>query len=67
MNLTYESLTGYKGASEWWTILESDEWQEHTWKLSDANFAGGWGWNFRTDAAGSGAGFFIREVRVKKP
>lgn len=27
MNLTYESLTGYKGAVEWWTIPEGDGWQ----------------------------------------
>ncbi|WP_264515486.1 endo-1,4-beta-xylanase [Luteolibacter rhizosphaerae] len=67
MNLTYESLSGYKGAGEWWSIPEGEGWQEHIWKLGDANFAGGWGWNFRTDAAGSGADFFIREVRVKKP
>lgn len=67
MNLTYESLTGYKGTGEWWTIPEGDRWHEHTWKVTDANFAGGWGWNFRTDAAGSGADFLIKEVRVKKP
>ncbi|WP_367872122.1 endo-1,4-beta-xylanase [Luteolibacter sp. Populi] len=66
MNLTYESLNGYKGSGEWWTIPEGKDWSEHTWKVKDANFAGGWGWNFRTDAAGSGADFLIREVRVKK-
>ena len=66
MNLTYESVTGYKGTGEWWTIPEGDQWHEHTWKVSDANFAGGWGWNFRTDASGSGADFLIKEVRVQK-
>ena len=67
MNLTYESTSGYKGAGEWWTIPEGDQWQEHTWKVKDANFAGGWGWNFRTDAAGAKADFLIKEVRVSKP
>jgi len=66
MNLTYESTSGYKGAGEWWTIPEGDQWQEHTWKVKDANFAGGWGWNFRTDAAGAKADFLIKEVRVGK-
>jgi hypothetical protein len=66
MNLTYESLTGYKGTAEWWTIPEGDQWHEHTWKVTDANFAGGWGWNFRTDASGSPHDFLIKEVRVKK-
>lgn len=66
MNLTYESSSGYKGAGEWWTIPEGGEWQEHTWKVEDANFAGGWGWNFRTDAAGAKADFLIKEVRVSK-
>jgi hypothetical protein len=66
MNLTYESLTGYKGTGEWWTIPEGESWHEHAWKVTDANFAGGWGWNFRTDASGSGADFLIKEVRVKK-
>jgi hypothetical protein len=66
MGLTYESLTGYKGANSWWTLPEGDQWSDHTWKVNDANFVGGWGWNFRTDGAGGNADFLIREVRVKK-
>lgn len=65
-SLTYESLSGYKGVKERWDIPAGDQWQEHTWKLSDANFVGGWGWNFRTDAGGSPNDFLIKEVRVKK-
>lgn len=65
--LTYESMTGYKGPKEGrWTIPAADEWHEHTWKVTDANFVGGWGWNFRTDAGGSAGDFIIKEVRVKR-
>jgi len=67
MNVTYESMKGYKGAQVWWTIPKDDKWHENTWKLSDANFVGQWGWNFRFDANGSSNEFLIKEVRVKKP
>jgi hypothetical protein len=65
ISLTYESLKGYKGAKDQWNI-PAGEWQEKTWTVSDANFVGGWGWNFRTDASGSRNDFLIKEVRVKK-
>lgn len=64
--LTYESLGGYKGAGPYWNIPEGETWSENTWSVHDANFVGGWGWNFRTDASGSGTDFLIKEVRVKK-
>jgi polysaccharide biosynthesis protein PslG len=67
MNVTYESMKGYKGTQVWWTIPKDDKWHENTWKLSDANFVGQWGWNFRFDANGSPNEFLIKEVRVKKP
>jgi hypothetical protein len=66
MNLTYESAKGYQGAQRWWTIPEGDRWHESTWRVSDANFVGQWGWNFRFDAIGSPNEFLIKEVRVKK-
>jgi hypothetical protein len=66
MNLTYESMKGYTGAQGWWTIPKDDKWHENTWKISDANFVGQWGWNFRFDANGSPNEFLIKEVRVKK-
>lgn len=68
MTLSYESDRGYRNVSNgYWTIPAGDDWQEHTWKITDANFVGQWGWNFRLDAAGSPDEFFIREVRVSKP
>lgn len=64
--ITYESMSGYKGASGKWSIPEGEQWSENTWRVSDANFVGGWGWNFRTDAGGSPNDFLIKEVRVRK-
>ena len=66
MKLTYESAKGYRGANGWWTIPEDDQWHEHTWKVTDANFVGQWGWNFRFDAIGSPDEFLVKEVHVKK-
>ena len=66
MNLTYESLKGYRGADGWFTIPAGEGWHEHTWKVEDANFVGAWGWNFRTDAVSSPNEFHVKEVRVKR-
>ncbi len=66
MNLSYESLKGYRGGPGWWTIPKDEKWHEYTWKVTDANFVGQWGWNFRLDAIGSANEFLIKEVRVKK-
>lgn len=66
MRLTYESLKGYRGAEGRFNVPEDDGWHEHTWKVADANFVGGWGWNFRTESGGSPSEVFIREVRVKR-
>jgi len=66
MSLCYESSKGYTGAQGWWTIPGGDQWQENTWKVSDANFVGQWGWNFRFDAISSPNEFLVKEVRVSK-
>jgi polysaccharide biosynthesis protein PslG len=66
MLLCYESAKGYHGTPGWWTIPKDDQWHENTWKLTDANFVGQWGWNFRFDAVKSPSEFFIKEVRVTK-
>jgi hypothetical protein len=64
--LTYEALKGYHGADGYWTIPADDQWHEHAWTVHDANFVGGWGWNFRVDASGSGNEFYIKEARAKR-
>lgn len=66
IDVCYESLTGYRGTGEWWEVPAGDEWSSHTWYVEDANFVGGWGWNFRTDIGGSPGDVVIKEVRVKK-
>ena len=66
MSLCYESSKGYTGAKGYWTIPEDDQWHEYTWKVSDANFANEWGWNFRCDAIGSPHELLLKQVRVSK-
>jgi hypothetical protein len=66
MSLNYESQNGYIDR-DYMTIPTGDQWQELTWKVSDANFVGQWGWNFRLNAISSPNEFLIREVRVKRP
>lgn len=66
MGLVYESLSGYRGAPGHFSLAAGDEWQEHTWKVTNASFAGGWGWNFRIEATGSPNEFLVKEVRVAK-
>lgn len=65
-SLTYESTTGYKSTKDRFELLAGSEWTEKTWRVSDANFVGAWGWNIRTDASGSPGEFQLREVRIKK-
>jgi hypothetical protein len=62
----YESLKGYRETRAKWTIPAEDRWHERTWTLSDANFVGQWGCNFRFDANGSPSEFLIKDVRVTK-
>ena len=65
MSLDYELQRGYVNAG-YFNIPESDQWQELSWKVKDANFVGGWGWNFRLNGIASPNDFSIREVRVRK-
>jgi hypothetical protein len=65
MSLNYESTKGYVNG-DYFNIPEDDQWHELTWKIKDANFVGGWGWNFRFNAISSPNEFAIKEVRVQK-
>ncbi|MFA4944530.1 MAG: endo-1,4-beta-xylanase [Lentisphaeria bacterium] len=67
VDLCYESLKGYRQAGGRYTIPADEQWHEATWKLTDANFVGQWGFNFRLDALASPNEFLIKEVRVGKP
>lgn len=64
MTLNYESLKGYVDAG-YRDIPEDNNWRELTWMVSDANFVGGWGWNFRLNAISSPNEFLIKEIRVR--
>jgi hypothetical protein len=65
MSLNYESQKGYVDGG-YLNIPESDQWQELKWTISDANFVGGWGWNFRLNAIASPNEFLVKEVTVEK-
>lgn len=65
-DLCYESMTGYKGTGKRREVPAGEGWTEFAFPLADANFAGGWGWNFRTDVGGSPGTLAIREVLVRK-
>jgi hypothetical protein len=66
LRLCYESLTGYHETPGAWTVPGDDKWYEHTFHVTDANFADTWGWNFRIDVAGSPADVWVKEVKVKR-
>jgi hypothetical protein len=65
MSLTYESQQGYVDGN-YLNIPAGDEWHELKWRIGDANFVGGWGWNFRFNAISSPNEFLVKEVRVSK-
>lgn len=66
LNLVYESETGYRNLGEWWTVPAEPGWHTHTFRVTDANFANNWGWNFRFEAVHSPGDSWVREVRVAK-
>jgi polysaccharide biosynthesis protein PslG len=63
--LNYESSSGYVDGG-YFNIPEGDQWHELTWRVSDANFVGAWGWNFRLNGIASPSDFLIKEIQVKK-
>jgi polysaccharide biosynthesis protein PslG len=65
MSIDYESSHGYAG-SEYYNIPEGDGWHEISWKLTDANFVGAWGWSLRLNGIASPNEFVVKEVKVRK-
>jgi len=65
MSIDYESTRGYVG-SDYRSIAVGDAWQEISWTITDANFVGAWGWNFRLNGISSPNDFLIKEVRVRR-
>ena len=67
MNLTYESTNKYRDTKQSFQLPKnSNEWQDYTFKLSDANFGNSWGWNFRIRVAGSPGDVLVQQVAVKR-
>lgn len=67
--LTYEAQEGYRDfqtGGESWSIPAGDDWQEHTWSVTNACFANRWGWHIGLIRCGETNAFFVREVRVAK-
>jgi polysaccharide biosynthesis protein PslG len=65
LSLDYESQHGYIN-KDYQSIPESNDWREISWTVTDANFVGGWGWNFRINAIASPNEFLVKEIRVRK-
>jgi hypothetical protein len=65
MTIDYESQKGYVN-KEYRNIPSDGEWHDISWKVSDANFVGAWGWNFRINAISSPSEFLIKEVKIRK-
>jgi hypothetical protein len=64
LSLNYESQKGYVN-STYINIPEDENWHELSWTVSDANFVGAWGWNFRLNGISSPSDFLVKEVRVE--
>ena len=65
-NLVCETSEGYRATKDFWTLEKSAAWQTHTFRLTNANFANNWGWNFRIEAPGSASDVWVRQVVVKR-
>jgi len=66
LNLTYESVHGYRDSGIFWTVPGENKWQTHTWKIKDAAFKSEYGWNIRLDAAGAGNDVLIKDITIKR-
>ena len=68
LGVQYETLKsfGYPRSPEHWTIPADAGWHEFSWKLTDANFAGTWSWNFGITVSDPATELLIKEVRVSK-
>jgi len=64
--LNYESTSGYK-ESGWYTVPDNHTWHTNSWKLTDAQFVGMWGFNFSLDSDGNQYNRYdIQSVTVTK-
>ena len=65
-NLLYDSTTGYR-FTPWQWVDVRDGWATYTIRLTDANMANTWGWDFAINTSGNRAeDLTIRSVTVRK-
>ena len=66
-NLKYESTTGLKGGTAWYTVPTGDQWTTVTWPLTDSLFVGMWGYNFSFDSDSTEhSQYLLKSVSVSK-
>ncbi len=64
--LTYESTDGSKNLG-WFTVPDNKQWHTKTWKITDAQFIGMYGFHFSLDSDGNQFNkYVIQSVTVKK-
>ncbi len=65
-NLLYDSTTGYR-FTPWQWVDVRDGWVSYTIRLTDANVANTWGWDFAINTSGNRAeDLTVRSVTVRK-
>jgi hypothetical protein len=65
-NIFYDSMTGYR-FTPWRWVEAKAGWVTYTFKLTDANFANTWGWDFAVNAVGNRKeNLTVRSVSVRK-
>lgn len=64
--LVYESTDGFKNFG-WYTVPDNKEWHTKSWKITDAEFVGMWGYNFALESDGNVYNkYYIKSVTVRK-
>ncbi|MGH2348060.1 MAG: beta-galactosidase [bacterium] len=65
-NIFYDSMTGYR-FTPWQWVEAKAGWVTYTFRLTDANFANTWGWDFAVNAVGNRKeNLTVRTVTVRK-
>jgi len=65
-NILYDSMTGYRFTPWQWVDVKNG-WVTYTVRLTDANFASTWGWDFAINAGGNRIdNLTVRTVTVRK-
>ena len=64
--LVYESTGGYKSPG-WYTVPDNKEWHTVSWRITDAEFVGMWGYHFALESDGNQYNKYdIQSVTVTK-